>query len=122
MRSGGLGITAGMGLLGMIALQACGAMRSTQREDVSTMIARARTAADHEAIAAEYDRQAAEARKEAELHRRMAKSYATGASTGRVGLTPLPQHCAAIARRYERIAEEDVTLAATHREIAKAIK
>lgn len=89
-------------------------------DDMATMIENAKTAADHEQIAAMYDKQAAEAKKQAEMHRRMEKSYSVGAAAGKGTPTPLPQHCAALAKHYDEVAQEDATLAAAHREMAKA--
>ena len=93
-----------------------------EHDDIATMIEKAKTAADHEAIAAQYEKQAAEAKKEADRHRKMEKSYAVGASAGKGTPTPLPQHCAALAKHYDSIAQEDTTLAAAHRDMAKAEK
>lgn len=112
----------GLTLLAFAALQTS-VVRSGEHDDMATMIEGAKTAADHEAIAAQYDKQAAEAKKQAELHRKMEKSYATGSfAGGKVSPTPLPQHCAALAKHYESIAQEDTTLAAAHRAMAKAAK
>jgi hypothetical protein len=36
--------------------------------------------------------------------------------------TPLPQHCAALAKFYDNAAQEYATLAAAHRDLAKAAK
>ena len=89
-------------------------------DDMATMIENAKTAADHERIAAMYDKQAADAKKQAELHRKMEKSYSVGPAAGKGTATPLPQHCAALAKHYDEVAQEDATLAAAHREMAKA--
>ena len=121
MRLRGLAAALGFALLGLLMLQAPAAY-TTENEDLATMVEQAKTAADHEAIAARYDQLAAEAKKEAERHRKMEKSYAVGASTGRVGLTPMPQHCTAIAKRYEGMAAEYTAMAAAHREMAKSGK
>ena len=91
-------------------------------DDMTTMIENAKTAADHERIAAMYDKQAAEAKKQAEIHRKMEKSYSVGPMAGKGTTTPLPQHCAALAKHYEAAAQEYTTLAAAHREMAKAAK
>jgi hypothetical protein len=92
-------------------------------DDMATMVENAKTAADHEAIAAQYEKQAADAKKQAELHRKMEKAYATGTyAGGKVSPTPLPQHCAALAKHYDSIAQDDAALAAAHRAMAKAAK
>ena len=92
-------------------------------DDLATQVQNAKTAADHEAIAAEYDEKAADAKKEAEAHRKMEKTYATGSyAGGKVSPTPLPQHCAALAKHYDELAAEYTTLAAAHRAMAKNAK
>lgn len=111
----------GVGLLVLPMLQAP-VVRAGEHDDMATMIEHAKTAADHEAIAAEYDKQAAAAKKEAEQHRKMEKSYAASSAGGKVTPTPLPQHCAALAKHYDSIAQEDTTLAAAHRDMAKSAK
>lgn len=112
----------GLSALTFAALQVSVA-RSDEHPDMATMVEGAKTAADHEAIAAQYEKQAAEAKKQAELHRKMEKSYATGSfAGGKVSPTPLPQHCAALAKHYDSIAQEYTTLAAAHRAMAKATK
>jgi hypothetical protein len=91
-------------------------------DDMATMIENAKTAADHERIAAMYDAKAADAKKQAELHRKMEKSYSVGGMAGKGTPTPLPQHCAALAKDYDDAAKEYTTLAAAHRDMAKAAK
>ena len=91
-------------------------------DDMATMVQNAKTAADHEQIAAMYDKQAADAKKQADLHRRMEKSYSSSPGTGKGTPTPLPQHCAALVKDYDNAAQEYATLAAAHREMAKAAK
>jgi hypothetical protein len=116
-------LTAGaLGLLMVAALPACARRSPGADHDLAAMIEQARTAADHEALAAAYQQRAADAEREAERHRKMEKTYAVGASTGRVGLTPLPQHCRAIARRWADIAREYAALAAAQRELAAAAR
>jgi hypothetical protein len=92
-------------------------------DDLTTMIEHAKTAADHEAIATEYEKKAADAKKEADLHRKMEKSYTVGGAAGGKGTaTALPQHCAALAKHYDELAQEYTTLAKAHRDMAKAAK
>ena len=112
----------GIGLLVLPVLQTS-VVRAAADDDLSTMIERAKTPADHEAIAARYEKQAAEAKKEAEIHRKMEKSYSVGGGAGGKGTaTALPQHCAALAKHYDELAEEYTTLAKAHRDMAKPAK
>jgi hypothetical protein len=111
----------GIGLFVLPVLQTSMA-RAGEDDDLSTMIEHAKTSADHEAIAARYDKQAAAAKKEAEIHRKMEKSYSVGGASGKGAATALPQHCAALAKHYDDLAQEYTTLAKAHRDMAKAAK
>jgi len=79
------------------------------------MIAKAKSPADHEAIAAYYDKEATEAEAKAEQHKKMADTY----TKLRPDYKPLPGHCRAEAKYYEGIATENRALAAAHRKMAK---
>lgn len=115
----GLGaLVVGVGLLVLPLAQT--PVASAADDDLSAMIEKAKTAADHEAIAERYDKQAADAKKEADIHRKMEKSYSVGGFKGTP--TALPQHCAALAKHYDELAQEYATLAAAHRDMAKAAK
>lgn len=114
-------VVLGIGLLALPLFQV--SMVRASDDDLTTMIEKAKTAADHEAIAARYDKQAADAKKEADIHRKMEKSYGTSAAGGAKGTTTaLPQHCAALAKHYDGLAQEYATLAAAHRDMAKGAK
>jgi hypothetical protein len=49
-------------------------------------------------------------------------TYSVGSVAGKGTTTPMPQHCAALAKYYENAAQDYATLAAAHREMAKAAK
>jgi hypothetical protein len=118
----GLGaVVVGIGLLALPLVQP--PLARAADDDLSAMIEKAKTAADHEAIATRYDKQSADAKKEADIHRKMEKSYGVAAGGGtKGGATALPQHCAALAKHYDGLAAEYATLAAAHRDMAKAAK
>ncbi len=90
--------------------------RATAQQPVVTesnlteMIKNAKTPAEHEAIAAFYDREAAANEERAKIHRNDANIYA------KPGMT---LHCNNLARDFRRAAKEDKALAAAHREMAK---
>ncbi len=85
------------------------------------MISSAKTAADHEAIAVQYDREAAAARAQAAEHRKMAESYKkVGGSL--VEKLHLDQHCEKLAKSYDEAAQQSEALAKAHREMAKQVK
>jgi hypothetical protein len=86
--------------------------------DVDKAIATAKTPADHEAIAAYYDKEAAEAQAKADSHSKMGEDYKKlgGAATEKVHLE---LHCDRLAKSYARAAKEAKALAAAHRAMAK---
>jgi len=84
--------------------------------NLAAKVAVAKTAADHEAIAADYATQAAEAKGQAERHDKMAKSY-----LGKLGQFHADRHCAAIAKRYREQAKDLEALAEAHRAEAKRL-
>ena len=95
-----------------------GAQQAVVSDDnVGQMVANAKTPADNEAIAAYYEQQAAEAKKKADLHRRMAETY-------RKLQIPKPVYmaemCDGMAKLWEKIASDDERLVKAHREMAKA--
>jgi hypothetical protein len=112
---------AGMAMCTLLLGWAPGA-RAEEHDDMAMMIDNAKTAADHEKLAKHYDMEAADAKKQAELHRKMEKSYSVGPVAGKGTPTPLPQHCAALAKHYEEAAKEYAALAAAHRQMAKETK
>jgi hypothetical protein len=85
---------------------------------MSAQIAAAKTPADHEAIADEYAKQAAEAEANAVRHDKMAESYK---GLGKMGAYHQDQHCRTLAVKYREEAKDLKELAAAHRAEAKAL-
>ena len=89
-------------------------------KSIDQMIAEAKTPADHEAIAAYYEKQAQAAHQEHTEHQKMSDSYATipvlKTKTGAVA------HCNSIAKKYEDIAKENEALAKLHKGMAKPVQ
>jgi hypothetical protein len=83
-------------------------------------ITEAKTPADHDALAAFYEKEAQAARQKQAEHQQMSDAYATipvlKTKTGAVA------HCTAIAKKYEEIAKENEALAQMHKELATAAK
>ena len=86
--------------------------------DMAAKVAAAKTAADHEAIADVYTKEAADAEASAAEHDKMAATYK---QLGKTGLYH-EQHCAAIAKRYREQAKDFKALAAAERDLAKKPK
>jgi hypothetical protein len=89
--------------------------------DMAEMVKNAKTAADHEALAAQYDKAAADAKEQAAMHRQMAQSYKSNLGRG-TGASAMPQHCANLSRSFEQEAAMYQKMAATEREEAKKAK
>ncbi len=89
--------------------------------DIDQLIVSAKTAADHEAIASYYDKQATEAKDMAEEHAKQGNAYKQ-APWARSAGPGYPQvyggHCDAMARYFDSIAKEDEALAQLHRKMA----
>ena len=104
-------------LLVSTVLAACTSAPNVPPAELLQRAESARTQADYEALAAEYDRQAAAARSIATEHRKMAKSY-QAMIAGRGGAS-MPAHCNAIADKNEGLAKDYDAMAAAFLQMAK---
>ena len=77
----------------------------------------AKTAGDHEEIAAIYDKLAASDEASAEMHRRTASIYRVTDPSGRT-YGQMAVHCKSLADRYAHAAKEHSDLAELHRKAA----
>jgi len=84
--------------------------------NLEQMIRNAKTPADHEAIAAYYEQEAAETKKKADLHRRAAEGYRKMNIAKPVGMANM---CDGIAAMWDKIAADNSKLAEAHQEMAK---
>jgi hypothetical protein len=80
------------------------------------LVESASTPKDHAALAHYYEGKAAHARKEAESHRAMAKTYA---GTKAVQVAAMKEHCDKLAAAADTEAKEYEGLAKAHQEMAK---
>lgn len=87
---------------------------------IEQRIASAHTRADHEAIAAYYDQQAATARASADKHRRLAAAYTAQPPGGRGG-GGMASHCRQLATTYEGAAATYEQMAGEHRQMAASM-
>ena len=102
-----------------VSTQRVGA-QPAEKFDLEKAITGAKTSADHEAIAAYYDREAATAKDKAAEHRSLAEKYRTLSVTPRgQGFQPMANHCQQLAQIYESAAADNTALAAGHRQMAK---
>jgi uncharacterized protein YllA (UPF0747 family) len=89
--------------------------------DLDKMIASAKTAADHEAIAAAYEKMAAAAKANATKHIEMGDVYKK-VGGALVAKQHLDAHCDTLAELYKKVAKENETLADAHKAMAKETK
>jgi len=90
---------------------------------MDAMITGAKTAADHEALAAQYDRNAADAKAKAAEHVKMGAAYKgqPAVTGGKVAAaSAMPEHCEKLAKSYEEQAQMYTSMAAGERALAKA--
>ncbi|SRR6266849_2511672 len=116
-------LAAGLVLLAAVSLPIvrAGAQQAVVTDDnLDQMIANAKTPADHEAIAAFYDQEAAAAEEKAKLHHSNHKTYEKYPPFRGLKAAPnMAYHCDALGRYFQEAADQDKALAAGHREMAK---
>ena len=108
----------------IIVVGICVISSGARAADIDQMVASAKTAADHEAIAAYYDHAATEAEKQAKEHETLKETYEKKhayRSEQNFGGKKPSWHCGLAAKYYEDVATEDRTLAQGHRQMAKAL-
>ncbi len=112
-----------MAALAVIAALVLPAARAGAAEevDIEKLISTAKTPADHEAIAAYYDKEAAAAKGKAEVHRKMGEDYKKAGGAAALK-THFHEHCESLVRIYEAAAKDYAAMAASHREMAKSAK
>lgn len=94
-----------------------GAQQSVVTDDnLDQMIAGAKSPADHEAMAAYYEQEAADAKKKAALHQRAADTYRKMNIAKPVGMANM---CDSVVAMWDKIAADASKLARDHREMAK---
>ena len=121
MRKTGLILGAALvALLASFGLPAVSALAKRQM-GMPEMITEAKTPADHEKLAAEYEREAKAARAKAEEHQKMAEAYRK-AGGALIQKLHFDQHCDALVKSYTATAEEFEALAKAEREAAKETK
>ncbi len=85
------------------------------------MITAAKTPAEHEKLAAHYEREAKAARAKAEEHKKMADAYRK-AGGPLIEKLHFDQHCDALVKSYTATADEFEALAKAEHEAAKEMK
>ena len=93
--------------------------RAADCDGLDAKIAAAKTAADHEAIAACYDASAKAAHDKVAEHKKMKAAYE---GIGAAAKMQLPQHCDYFTKTYAADAKMYEQMAAAHRKMAKEVK
>ena len=113
-------LAAGLMLLAAASLpvmRAAAQPAAVTEDNLDQMIASAKAPADHEAIAAFYEQQAADAKKKAALHRSTAETYRKLKMGKPVDMAHM---CDGIAAMWDKIATDNLKLAKAHEHMAKA--
>lgn len=97
------------------------AFSANAADDIAAMIANAKTAADHEAIATYYDKEAATAKESAARHTKMLAVIKTQGGPA-IAKWHMDKHCEDLIQQYESAAKMYGEMAAAHREMAKDAK
>lgn len=94
------------------------ASRAEAQADLSAKIAAAKTPADHEAIAAEFEQEAKDLEAKAALHADMAKHYGMD-QYAHTKKPRLKKHCEELSASLKGAAQQAKELAKAHHELAK---
>jgi hypothetical protein len=111
-------ISAATALLAITGLSYVPFSSAAEETNIEQMIEQAKTPADHEALAAYYEKEAQAAKQKYEQHKKMEAAYSKIPSVKEK--SNLLSHCDTLAKDYERMATQYEVLAQVHREMAKA--
>ncbi len=107
-------------VLGMVAFVYLPFSSADEWDDIQQKIRDAKTAADHQALAAFYEKEAQAAHKLHNTHVTMEAAYAASRIRQEKGRPT--EHCRVIAEKYRDMAKEYETLAAMHKATAAQLK
>lgn len=110
-------LVSGLGAILLSASLMSGAFAQTPATaGLAEKIVAAKTKADHEQLAAEFDKQADTDKAAAERHRKMAQAYTT-APWAKVSGAGMVAHCKALIADYEKAGKQNAEMAQMHRKI-----
>jgi hypothetical protein len=112
-----LAAVAGLGLMAVLSLPF---VLAQPGDTIEQQIREAKTPADHQALAAWYEKEAQAAQQLASKHFMMQQVYAAARAMERKDQAG--EHCAFVAKKYQEMAKEYETLAAIHRMVAEQLK
>ena len=112
-------ITLGLALMIIGTLGSLPVGSAEEGKNIEQMITEAKTPADHEAIAAYYEKEAQDAHKKHAEHQKMEEWYKKNPALNKSGFGT---HCDIIAANYDKTAKEYEALAKLHKDMAKSAK
>jgi hypothetical protein len=107
-------------VLGLMAVLSLPVGVAQPGDDIAQQIREAKTPADHQALAARYEKEAQAAEQLASKHFMMRQVYAAARAMERKDQAG--EHCAFVAKKYQEMAKEYETLAAIHSMVAEQLK
>lgn len=110
-------ISVATAILAVTGLSSLPFSSAAEETNINKMIEQAKTPADHEALAAYYEKEAQAAKQKYELHKKMEAAYSKFPSLKQK--SDVLFHCDTLAKGYETMAKQYETLAQIHRELAK---
>jgi hypothetical protein len=113
-------VIAAVAVLGLMAITSLPFGSAQPGDDIEQNIREAKTPADHQALAARYEKEAQAAEQLASKHFLMRQVYAAARAMERKDQAG--EHCAFIAKKYQEMAKEYETLAAIHSMVAEQLK
>ena len=109
-------------LAAIVGQVGCATAQTPSPSPTEKAVASAKTKADHEAIAADYEKAAGTAKAEAQKHRNLAKFYHNMPSGRGDGSHGMASHCENLAKLSDQAAAEYLDLAKAHKETAADMK
>ncbi len=100
-----------------MALSSCASVATPPTLSLQQRIEAAHSRADHQALEAYFNSEAAQARAKAEEHRNMILTYLSQVATGRANAN-MPTHCHMLIESYESMAAQYELMAASHHQLA----
>lgn len=105
-----------------LILGGCASQDPKKPSSIEQRIEIANSPSDHQAIATEYEKQAAADKAASRMHQGLANKYKYLAGSKSFAPGSLSQHCSKLAKLYEQAAAENLELAKMHREAADVAK
>lgn len=109
-------------LVATLSVGGCATEAPKKPSGIEQRIQNARTTADHEEIASQYEKQAEVDKATARMHLGMANTYKYYAGPKNTNPGAFAAHCNNLAKLYQQAADENLELAKLHREVAAGIR